>query len=126
MRRFRRFLIICFVLSVIFAAKSNFLLANDAYFLYDSKNKRDPFESLLDKNVKVTDIKYLESLSQIVVEGVIVDPRNGSAAILNGNVLKVGEFIGGFRLEKVTNYEVHVSRDGKIHKLVFRDRSYEQ
>ena len=114
-----------FIIFVVFLNFPLFLMASDAYFIYDSKAKRDPFISLLGKNIKLTDVELLESVDDIIVEGVVVDPDGGSTAILNGKILKISEFIGGFRLDKVTHYEVYLSRDGVQYKIKFRERTYE-
>ncbi len=100
---------------------SNFSLANENNFIYDSNGKRDPFVSLLNKNVKLTDVRLLKSVEDIRVEGVIIDKKNGSGAVLNGNIIKVGEFLGGFKLMDVSQYYVILERDEKRYKIKFRD-----
>lgn len=109
-----------FVTCLFLLTKVYFSVANESLFVYDSKNKRDPFISLIGKNVKLTDVELLESIDQVRVEGVIIDPYKGSSAIVNGRIIRVGEFLGGFRLEKVTNYFIVMSRDEKEHTIQFR------
>jgi len=99
---------------------ANFSVANEPKFVYDSKKKRDPFISLIGKNVKLTDVELLESIDDVRVEGVILDPNKVSSAIVNGQILKVGDFMGGYKLEKVTRYAIIMTRDGKQHKIQFR------
>ena len=105
---------------ILFLAAVNFSVANEAKFVYDSKGKRDPFMSLIGKNVTLTDVELLESIEDVRVEGVIIDPNEGSSAIINGQIIKVGEFLGGFRLIKVTKYFVVLQRDEKKHTIQFR------
>ena len=128
MLKFKRLLllyggIICLVVCIVISHQCDFIFANEVYFIYDSKGKRDPFISLLGKNVKLTDVELLDSIDDVRVEGVIIDPKKGSAAIVNGRILKVGDFMGGFKLEKVTHYEIYMSRDGQKFKLQFRNKS---
>lgn len=118
--RFTRFSILMGIIAIIFWA-INFSVANEDRFVYDSKGKRDPFISLLGTNVKVTDVELLESIKDIRVEGVIID-STGSAAIMNNNIVRLGEFIGGFKLTQVTNYRVILERNGKEHAIKFRDK----
>lgn len=114
-----------FIATAIFLimAGNDFLMANDTRFLYDSREKRDPFVSLLGRKVRLTDVDLLESINDVKIEGVIVDEEKGSAAIVNGRILRVGDFMGGFQLVAVTHYEVVMARDGKEYTLSFRDES---
>jgi len=105
--------------AIIFSV-TNFSVANEQNFVYDSKEKRDPFLSLIGKNVKLTDVELLESIDDVRVEGVIIEPNRVSSAIVNGQILKVGDFMGGYKLEKVTRYSIIMTRDGKQHKIEFR------
>jgi hypothetical protein len=109
-----------FVSCFLFLCSGDFSVANEHKFVYDSKEKRDPFVSLVGKNVKLTDVELLDSIADVKVEGVIVDPHMTSSAIVNGQILKVGDFMGGFKLEKVTNYYIIMTRDGEEHKIQFR------
>lgn len=109
-----------YVTCLFFLTKVYFSVANESLFVYDSKGKRDPFISLIGKNVKLTDVELLESIEQVRVEGVIVDPDKGSSAIVNGQIIRVGEFLGGFKLEKVTNYYIVMKRDEKEYTIQFR------
>jgi hypothetical protein len=113
-------LAIIFVTCLFLLGKVHFSVASEPLFVYDSKEKRDPFISLIGKNVKLTDVELLESIDQVRVEGVIIDPNKGSSAIVNGQIIRVGEFLGGFRLEKVTNYHIVMKRDEQEHTIQFR------
>ncbi|MBU1864056.1 MAG: hypothetical protein KKH94_10370 [Candidatus Omnitrophica bacterium] len=94
--------------------------------MYDSKTKRDPFVSLIGENVHLTDVELLESISEVNVEGVILDPVKGSAAIVNGQILRIGDYMGGFQLSEVTRYQITMLRDGKEYNLVFRNKEEDE
>jgi len=119
--------IFCIIsLNIYFLCNCNFLLANESNFIYDSKDKRDPFISLIGKKVKLTDVDLINSIKDVRVEGVIIDPKKGSAAIVNGQILYIGDYMGGFKLDKVTNYYIVMSRDDKEFKLQFRSEEEDQ
>jgi hypothetical protein len=101
-------------------SESKFLLAIDSNFVYDSKGKRDPFIPLIGKNVKLTDAELLSSIEDVTVEGIIIDKKEGSAVIVNNQILKTGESLGGFRLEKIAPTYVVFSRDGKEYTLTYQ------
>ncbi len=117
---FLKYFIGIIFLGFYFLCSCNFLLANESNFVYDSKGKRDPFISLIGKKVKLTDVDLIDSIKDVRVEGVIIDPKKGSAAIVNGQILYIGDYMGGFKLVKVTHYYIVVSRDEKEYKLQFR------
>lgn len=113
-------------LGIYFSFMGKFLLAKGGHFMYDSKTKRDPFVSLIGENVHLTDVELLESISEVNVEGVILDPVKGSAAIVNGQILRIGDYMGGFQLSEVTRYQITMLRDGKEYNLVFRNKEEDE
>ncbi len=94
----------------------------DEDFVYDSKGKRDPFLSLIDRRVKLTDVELLASIDDVRVDGVILDRDRGASAIVNDSIIKIGEFVGGFKLVEVSQYEVVLLRDGQSYTIEFRDK----
>ena len=131
MQKYTNFFLRCFcrgivVLHIYVLLNHNFLLANEANFVYDSKGKRDPFISLIGKKVKLADVDLIDSIKDVKVEGVIIDPQRGSAAIVNNQILRIGDYMGGFKLSKVTRYYIVMSRDEKEFKLQFRSEEEDQ
>ncbi|MBI4352711.1 MAG: hypothetical protein HY593_02175 [Candidatus Omnitrophica bacterium] len=69
--------------------------AVDEIKLYDAKGKRDPFIPLVTPTTKVTSgLLTIESIDDIVVEGIVYDPPKGSVVIANGSVMREGEEVG--------------------------------
>ena len=80
---------------------------------YEAAGKRDPFLPLVSmSSSEAGGLLGVESLEDIVVEGVVYDPSAGSIAILNGSVLRDGEEIGSVTVLKVRPDGVEVSVSG--------------
>ena len=67
--------------------------------MYDAHSKRDPFVPLVTLSTKVSSgLLGVESIDEIVVEGVVYDANKGSIVIANGSVLKEGEEFGNVKV----------------------------
>jgi len=92
----RIFLILIFSLLIAKVAVSQ-----EEKFVYDSQDKRDPFLSLVSSEGYILDFGFdLESLD-LTLEGVIYDPHGESLAIMNGRVVRKGDYIGNFKIEEI-------------------------
>ncbi|MFC1809593.1 hypothetical protein ACFL3D_05700 [Candidatus Omnitrophota bacterium] len=86
---------------------------------YDDRGNRDPFLPLIGKDVELTKVAYLKSVDDLMIEGILVDPNKGSVVIANGQVLREGNYIGGFRVDAITPNNVVFSREGKTYTVVY-------
>lgn len=102
------FLLLSFLATVVFA--------ND--FIYDSEGRRDPFFVLVDPTGKIIDSEAKGSLSEIYLEGVIYDPGQGnSAAIVNGEMFKLHDFIGLYELTDIKTDSIVLTKDDQIFEI---------
>lgn len=71
-------------------------------FQYDSKGRRDPFTPLVreGKLVNVTPGTQI-SVTRPVLYGILWDPGGQSLALLNDTEVKVGDTIGGYRVQEI-------------------------
>ena len=92
------------VLAVVLASQMFFSMAQADKFHYDRHDKRDPFFVSSDRP------QALESNAQTPVnfklEGVILDPNGASMAIINGDIAKLGDQVGSFRIKQITKQGV--------------------
>ena len=58
--------------------------------------------------------------SELHLEGVIVDAKGGSYAIVNGQIAKEGELFEGFNLKKVEPNRAVFEKDGEKFDVVLR------
>ena len=82
--------------------------------LYEAHGKRDPFIPLVTANMKSSSSNLLgvDSIDDLVVEGVVYDPEHGSVVIVNGTILKEGEEFGGVKILKVKSNGATFSING--------------
>jgi len=70
---------------------------------YHSAGKRDPFVSLASSSDVGGKLLSVQSLDEIVVEGIVYDPLHGSMVMANGAFLKEGEQSGSVKLVRVNS-----------------------
>ena len=71
--------------------------------LYNDHGRRDPFVPLVTTTMKTSssNILGIDNIDDLVIEGLIYDPKHGSAVIMNGAVLKEGEELGNVKVTKI-------------------------
>ncbi len=70
--------------------------------LYDARGKRDPFVPILSSAAReTTGLLGVESLDEIVIEGIVYDPKSGSIVIVNGTVLKEKDESGNVKVIEI-------------------------
>lgn len=65
---------------------------------YESANRRDPFGPLVGEDGVLR--KGIVT-SGLMVEGIIYDPRQGSMALINGELYKEGDHVGGANVFRI-------------------------
>jgi len=88
-------------------------------YLYKAQNHRDPFQPL------ITPAGYLINLEPetdeaLRLEGVMFDPKGDSIAIINGELLRVGESLGEAVVIDIQPELVTVLRDNETLELELR------
>jgi len=82
-------------------------------FVYDDHGRRDPFWPLVSASGAILSYDDDLKLEDMVLEGVIYDPKGEKFAIVNSRVLKVSDTIGGFLVAAVNPRSVVLSRQGQ-------------
>src|SRR3989338_7728912 len=82
-------------------------------FHYDSHGKRDPFLA-----PGVTSSGSVVGRGEIQLQGIVIDEKNGSYAIVNGEIAKEGELFQGFSVKKITPNKVHFEAEGESFEAV--------
>ncbi len=101
--------------SVLLAA--NPLLAEEG-FVYDSKDKRDPFVPLITMRTRFSSgLEDVETADDIILQGIVWDPRGGSMAMLNGVIVKEGQVIGVINIKSIKEKNITLLFDGIEHKI---------
>ena len=105
-------------LTVILTLTNQYSYAAGERFVYSTKNKRDPFIPLVGKGMRLLVPQEAKSIENIVLEGIVFDPEQGSLAIINGEIFKEGDSMGGFILSEVTEKSVILTKDEKDYTVV--------
>lgn len=92
-----------------------FSLAFAEEFRYDSHGRRDPFVSSI-QDWAGGQLGY----GELRLEGVIVDQKGGSYAIVNNQIVREGDLFQGFLLKKIGSTKVLFEKDGENFEVVLR------
>lgn len=84
-------------------------------FTYDSKGKRDPFVPLVGGELRAAAPETFAG--EFRLEGIILDPREGSLAIINGKVLREGDSLAGYHVDKIRKASVLMSKGEEVFTL---------
>jgi hypothetical protein len=84
-------------------------------FVYDAKGKRNPFIPLVTPEGRLIKLDKQETASTggLVVEGIIYDKHGRSFAIVNAEVLGVGDMVGEYQVLKIYENKVVFIKDGE-------------
>lgn len=107
--------IILFLVNLVYAQEQ------ENIFVYDSKGKIDPFISLVSPEGYLINTQAYSETSEISLEGIIYDPAGSSFAIINGEVVKVGDTIGGFDILEIQKNRVILLKDNERAEIELRE-----
>ncbi len=94
---------------VLLVTPTLFSIAFAKEFRYDSHGKRDPF-SLASRSIKGADV----NVTHLKLEGVVMDPKGHSLAVVNGEMVGEGDRIGSTILvKKITKEGVEFENNGQ-------------
>lgn len=86
-------------------------------FTYNAKGKRDPFIPLVTADGRLLKLEQEEGASGLLLEGIIYDEHSLSFAIVNGEVVKVGDKIGDYQVLKIEKNKVLFIKEGEITEM---------
>lgn len=89
-----------------------FSLAQDQ-FKYNDKGKRNPFIPLVTSEGRLLKLDKRESEGGLSLEGIIFDKYGRSFAIVNGNVVGVGDVVAGYQVLKIEQKKVIFIKSGE-------------
>lgn len=85
-------------------------------FHYNSHGRRDPF---IAPQADLSGLHFGQGSFRL--EGVILDVKGGSYAIVNGEIVKEGTVFEGYLLKKVGKNQAVFEKDGEAVEVVLRD-----
>ncbi len=115
----RKFLFLL-LLIVTLAFQSQFVMATDSEFLYDAHKRRDPFIPLMGPGAQGGDQPDV-SVTSIKLEGIVVDPKQGSFIMVEGETYEEGHNIGPYLIEKIEAKRVVLKYNKERYELRLSD-----
>ncbi len=85
-------------------------------FVYDPRGKRNPFIPLVTPEGRLLKLDKQRDQDQpggLAVEGIIYDKLGRSFAIVNANVIGIGDMIGDYQVLKIIDNKVIFIKDGE-------------
>lgn len=86
---------------------------------YLPQGKRDPFVSLITPAGYLLDLEPQDN-DQLRLEGIMYDPKGDSVAIINGELVRVGESIGNVVIRSIEKDKVTVIKNNERIELELR------
>ena len=94
-------------------------------FIYDSKGKRNPFIPLVTSDGRLLKLEQQEGSSDLLLEGIIYDERGLSYAIVNSEIVKIGDEVRGYQVLKITKNSVVFIKQGGLLEIELIKREEE-
>ena len=98
-----------FVFGVVFSVQ-----AKMSNFSYDDHGRRDPFWRLVGTGGEIINYEKEFLSSDMVLEGIMVEPSGNNVAIINGIIVKVNDEVGSFLVKSVEMNSVVLQKGTEI------------
>jgi hypothetical protein len=82
-------------------------------FVYDEKGKRNPFIPLVTSDGRLLKLDREEGVAGLAIEGIIYDKNGVSYAVVNGEVVKVGDKISDYQVLRIKQNKVIFIKEGE-------------
>ena len=83
-------------------------------FLYDAKGKRDPFIPLVTPDGRLLKLEHEGGVAGLSLEGIIYDKNGTSCAIVNSEIIRIGDKVGEYQVLKIEEKKVIFIKEGQI------------
>ncbi|GEM_PF-380931 len=89
---------------------------------YDPHGRRDPLIPLVTLTAKAsTGLAAVESVEDVMIEGIVYDPKAGSVVVVNGAVMKEGEESGNIKVLQIRGDGAWFSINGlRVYKPMYQ------
>ncbi|MFQ5680933.1 MAG: hypothetical protein ACE5GG_02615 [Candidatus Omnitrophota bacterium] len=109
------FFVFCPLFFPVFARKKD---GDKDNFVYQAQGRRDPMIPLVTSKGLIRNLRPAERGQEMKLEGIIYDRDKGqSLAIVDGEILKIGETIGGVKILEIYADKVIVLKGDKISEM---------
>jgi len=102
-----------FFLTAVFILGASVFSFGQTDFVYEVKGERNPFMPLVTPEGMLIKIKSRVTSGALDIEGIIYDKTAMSYAIVNGLVVKVGDYVGDNQVLRIEEKKVVFIKDGQ-------------
>ncbi len=85
------------------------------------KDRRNPFIPLVDRDGTLINLETSHKKKgddTVTIEGIIFDSNGVSYAIIGGNVVRVGDFVGDHQVLKIEKDRIILIKNGEISEII--------
>lgn len=86
----------------------------ESNFTYDAKGKRNPFIPLVTSDGRILKLDSDENAKNLIINGIIFDKTSLSYAIVNDQIVRVGDIIGEYQVLKIEENKVIFIKEGEL------------
>lgn len=94
-------------------------------FEYDAKDRRNPFIPLVTSDGRLLNLDKEESKQDLVLEGIIFDKSGRSYAIVNSEVVGIGDQVLDYKVLKIDEEKVIFVKDGALKEVAINKEAEE-
>ena len=90
-------------------------------FKYDARGKRDQFIPLVTPDGRLLKLEKEQTISGLLLEGIIYDEHGLSYCLVNGEVVRVSDKIGDYQVLKIEKSKVIFIKSGQTLEVELRE-----
>ncbi|MDP2906045.1 MAG: hypothetical protein Q8O22_07085 [Candidatus Omnitrophota bacterium] len=91
--------------------------AQEAAFSYDATGLRNPFIPLVTSDGRLIKVSAGSGAGDLVLEGIIYEEKGESYAIVNATIVRPGDVVNGWGVERVEQNKVIISKGSELREL---------
>jgi hypothetical protein len=89
-------------------------------FIYDAKGKRNPFIPLVTPDGRLLNLEQEEVKKDLILEGIIYDKNGLSYAVVNGEIVKIGDRVDVYQVLKIEKEKIILIKEGEPLELYLK------
>jgi len=89
-------------------------------FKYDAEKQRNPFTPLVTSDGRLLTLQQAPAVKELSLQGITFDQSGLSFCVINGEVAMVGDQIDEYKVIKIEEEKVVLSKEGEILEMELR------
>ncbi len=114
----KKAVIICIILSLFCVIGAR---PEETKFTYDSQGKRNPFIPLVTPDGRLLKLDQQKSAGGLFLEGIIYDKNGLSYAMVNDQVVKIGDTVGDYQVLRIEEKKVVFIKEGEPKEVELKE-----